>query len=389
MKLFKLNIITFCMAAVLISCNTNDVEEHHFDNKLFINVETPVEELVFKSGSENVTETRELTVATALQATETITGKFIANPALTSTYNMIYNAEAQPLPSDMCIIENPEAKIKVGGTTSAPVTVTFTGLERLDRDLIYVMPIELVDVQGIDVLSSKAKTYFIFKGASLINVVADIAQNNLPVNWNTPDLVRSMKTITVEALIRVRDFGTSNDLKGEAMSTIFGIEGKFLIRIGDAGFPQNQVQMVNSNGNFPAGNSELGLPVDQWVHVAAVWDATTGDRIMYTNGQEVARDSKASGTVNLTNGDCYVGKAWNDDRWLDGEISELRVWSIQRTPEQIASSMYDVDPSTEGLVAYWKFNEGTGKQVKDYTANGNNITAENDLTWTKVSLPEK
>ena len=60
------------------------------------------------------------------------------------------------------------------------------------------MPIELVDVQGIDVLSSKTKTYFIFKGASLINVVADIAQNNLPVNWNTPDLVRSMKTITVE-----------------------------------------------------------------------------------------------------------------------------------------------------------------------------------------------
>ena len=70
-------------------------------------------------------------------------------------------------------------------------------------------------------------------------------------------------------------------------------------------------------------------------------------------------------------------------------VSELRVWIIQSTPEQIASSMYDVDPSTEGLVAYWKFNEGTGKQVKDYTANGNNITAENDLTWTKVSLPEK
>lgn len=110
---------------------------------------------------------------------------------------------------------------------------------------------------------------------------------------------------------------------------------------------------------------------------------------MYTNGQEVARDSKASGTVNLTNGECYVGKAWNDDRWLDGEISELRVWSVQRTPEQIASSMYEVDPSTEGLVAYWKFNEGAGKQVKDYTANGNNITAKNDLTWTKVSLPEK
>ena len=173
------------------------------------------------------------------------------------------------------------------------------------------------------------------------------------------------------------------------MSTIFGIENNFLIRIGDAGFPQNQVQMVNPNGNFPEGNSELGLPVNEWVHVAAVWDATTGDRIIYTNGQEVARDSRASGTVNLTSGSCYVGKAWNDDRWLDGEISELRVWSVQRTQEQIASSMYEVDPNTDGLVAYWKFDEGAGKQVKDHTANGNNITAVNDLTWTKVSLPEK
>lgn len=389
MKLFKLNIFAFCMAALWTGCSSNDVEEHHFDNKLFVNVETPVEELVFKSGSEVVTETRELTMATALQATEAITGKFVANPSLTSTYNLIYNANAQPLPAEMCVIEEPEAKIKVGGTVSAPVTVTFTNLQQLDRNLVYVMPVELVDVQGIDVLASKTKTYFIFKGASLINVVADIAQNNLPVNWNTPDLVRSMKTVTVEALIRARDFGTSNGLKGEAMSTIFGIEGKFLLRIGDAGFPQNQVQMVNPNGNFPEGNSELGLPVDQWVHVAAVWDATTGDRIMYTNGQEVARDSRASGTVNLTSGSCYVGKAWNDDRWLDGEISELRVWSVQRTQEQIASSMYEVDPNTDGLVAYWKFDEGVGKQVKDHTANGNNITAVNDLTWTKVSLPEK
>lgn len=389
MKLLKLNITAFCLAMMFTtSCNNNDVEEHHFDNKLFINVANPVSELVFGAEGEAEVQSRELTLATALEAENPITATFVKNLSLVDTYNIIYGANALPLPGEMCTIEKPEATIDAGSITSAPVTISFSGLSALDRDLIYVMPIEVTNVTGIDVLASKTKTYFVFKGASLINVVADIAQNNLPVHWKSVDLVRAMKTITVEALIRVRDFGTVGGLKGEAMSTIFGIEGSFLVRLGDSGFPQNQVQLVNPNGNFPEGNSDLGLPSNEWVHVAAVWDATTGDRIIYTNGVAVASDKGASGSVNLNSEECYIGKAWNDERWLDGEISEVRIWNVQRTPEQIVANIYSVDPASEGLVAYWKFNEGTGKQIKDHTANGNDITAENDLTWTQVSLPE-
>lgn len=389
MKLSKLNIAIWGLLMMFTtSCNNSDVEEHHFDNKLFINVTNPVSELVFGAEGEAEVQSRELTLATALEAENPITATFVKNVSLVDTYNMVYGANALPLPEEMCKIENPEATIDAGSITSAPVTVSFSGLSALDRDLIYVMPIEVTNVTGIDVLASKTKTYFVFKGASLINVVADIAQNNLPVHWKSVDLVRSMKAITVEALIRVRDFGTVGGLKGEAMSTIFGIEGRFLVRLGDSGFPQNQVQLVNPNGNFPEGNSALGLPSNEWVHVAAVWDATTGDRIIYTNGVAVASDKKASGSVDLNSEECYIGKAWNDERWLDGEISEVRIWNVQRTPEQIAANIYSVDPASEGLVAYWKFNEGTGKQIKDHTANGNDITAENDLTWTQVSLPE-
>lgn len=389
MKLKELNLIIFCLATLLVGCNSVDVEDNNFDNKLFINVDEYVDELYFKSGTEVVTEKRELKVATALQAREKITGKFVANPSLVSFYNQVYNTNALPLPSEMCIIENPVIEINVGGTFSLPVEVVFTGLEKLDRNLIYVMPVELVDVQGIQVLSSKTKSFFVFKGASLINVVADIAQNNLPVNWKSRDLVSSLKTITVEALIRVRDYGSSNGLKGESISTIFGIENKFLIRIGDANFPENQLQMVNPNGNFPDKNPELGLPVNEWVHVAAVWNAITCERIIYTNGIEVAKDTKASGTIDLTNGACYVGKSWNDERWLNGEISELRIWSTQRTAEEILACMYEVNSNSEGLIAYWKFNEGAGKLIKDHSINGNDITAVKDITWSKVALPEE
>lgn len=391
MKLKNLNIMLFASVALAVTgCKTNDdLNEHHFDNKLFVDVENPVTNMVFQAAGEPESASQDLYLATAIQVESAVTGRFAAAPSKVSVYNATYGTDAVELPAEMCVIEAPEATIDAGATKSNAVTVSFVNLEQLDRSLTYVMPIEVTGVQGIDVLPSRSTAYFVFKGASLINVVADIAQNYLPVKWATPDLVRNMQTITVEALIRVRDFGTVDGLKGEAMSTIFGIEGSFLVRIGDSGFPQNQVQLVNPNGNFPDGNSALGLPTGEWVHVAVVWDATTGDRIVYTNGVEIARDDQASGKVNLASGDCYIGYAWNDQRWLEGEISEVRVWNVQRTAEEIASHIYQVDPETaEGLVAYWKFDEGAGKNIHDYSGNGNDITAANDLTWTQVSLPE-
>ncbi|GLL55309.1 hypothetical protein KUBF_29710 [Bacteroides finegoldii] len=49
---------------------------------------------------------------------------------------------------------------------------------------------------------------------------------------------------------------------------------------------------------------------------------------------------------------------------------------------------YYVDPKSEGLVAYWKFDEGQGVSITDY-ANENNLTANKDLTWKPLELPEK
>ena len=73
-----------------------------------------------------------------------------------------------------------------------------------------------------------------------------------------------------------------------------------------------------------------------------------------------------------------------------GEISEVRIWSRQRTQDELnaLNAFYTVDPGSEGLIAYWKFDEGSGKTIKDYSGNGNDIEAANDLTWTRVSLPE-
>ena len=78
-------------------------------------------------------------------------------------------------------------------------------------------------------------------------------------------------------------------------------------------------------------------------------------------------------------------------RQLDGNICEVRVWNVARTQEEIYKNMYDVDPHTPGLCAYWKFDEGEGDKVIDRTGNGNDAVAhKSPLVWPDgIEVPKK
>ena len=54
----------------------------------------------------------------------------------------------------------------------------------------------------------------------------------------------------------------------------------------------------------------------------------------------------------------------------------------------MATNPYEVDPASEGLVAYWKFNEGAGNVITDQTGHGNDITGSGDPTWVQVEIPK-
>ena len=274
--------------------------------------------------------------------------------------------------------------IQPGGISGDDIIVNFVNLNQLDDSRRYVLPVTITNVSGIGLLESARTTYFIIKGAALINVVANIKENYFPIKWNSD--VSKMTTITVEALVRSDDWVAKRD---NALSSVFGIEGNFLIRIGDGDRPRDQLQAFVPGGSFPPANHApgIGLPVDEWVHIAVVYNTVNKNRIYYKNGVAVYKDQSANSTVNLTK-NCYIGRSFDGTRWLPGEISEVRIWSVERTAEQIADNPYKVNPASEGLVAYWKFNEGAGKVVIDRTGNGNDITASKDPIWVPVELPQ-
>lgn len=46
-------------------------------------------------------------------------------------------------------------------------------------------------------------------------------------------------------------------------------------------------------------------------------------------------------------------------------MNELCIWSVARSEAQIKENFYAVSPQSEGLVSYWKMNEGEGVEFKN------------------------
>jgi gliding motility-associated-like protein len=118
----------------------------------------------------------------------------------------------------------------------------------------------------------------------------------------------------------------------------------------------------NSSGQQDFIISNTAIPLNQWVHVAAVRDGSFA--AIYINGVLTASsNSWTTNTENVTRTNCLIGK----DNWgvqtLDGSIGELRFWSSARTLSQIQANMNTpVSPQTDLRLLY-KFDQGVANQT--------------------------
>ena len=76
----------------------------------------------------------------------------------------------------------------------------------------------------------------------------------------------SLSQITVEALLYPYDFPNM-------LATVMGIEGGFLVRIGDAGIPANRLQLATPNGNLTDAAWEFDT--NTWTFMTLTYDCAT------------------------------------------------------------------------------------------------------------------
>jgi hypothetical protein len=412
-SLLALFFVTFC-AMSLTSCRNDDGT---FENKVFINSDIAVGFLI------ETEETAEAVIRTriAQREVQNIRITYRENFTLVDFFNQFYFEDAIALPRENFEIPTTTVNIPAGAVAADDIVVYFKNITDLNPDLTYVLPVSIVDA-NIPVLESQRTTYFVFKGAALINVVAGIGDpqrgnwlfpmrpglsladpedngawnNGRPTtwgagqSWSNPDVINNLSALTVEALIYIDEFRDHE----AGITTILGIEGNYLIRIGDGGIPNNQLQLATSPANIT--HSDWVIPSNRWVHIALTWNSDADERTVQLFIDGVRRGPAVPHTrtaaVNWAttgNGGFFIGRSWNDARWFNGAISEVRIWNRVLTAEEInvRNHFYFVEPDSEGLAVYWRFNEGEGSVVMDHTGNDNHLGARRPIVWRPVELP--
>ena len=94
------------------------------------------------------------------------------------------------------------------------------------------------------------------------------------------------------------------------------------------------------------------------------------------------------GNAQLTVGGMFQGNALGT--FFPGAVSDLRLWSVQRTAEEVRDNRNrPLLGSESGLVGYWPASEGAGSIIGDWTGRGNNGTWSGDGTpgWSTATVP--
>lgn len=125
---------------------------------------------------------------------------------------------------------------------------------------------------------------------------------------------------------------------------------------------------------------------DQWNHWAVTKNTTTGSMKIYLNGTLWHSGSGKTKLIDLN--EFMIGSAVNGNYRYNGQIDEFRVWNVELSATEINDYMYKsvtaAHPSYANLMAYYKFNEGTGTVLTDEMGNHDG-TIVNYPVWTQKS----
>ncbi len=176
------------------------------------------------------------------------------------------------------------------------------------------------------------------------------------------------------------------------------VSNKEIIGWGTNSGEQKWVFRTNGDGTIRVevnGGSRSGtIAVDdgEWHHVACVFSGSqVSDIDLYVDGQLETNSSTSNNAVNTntTNGIKMRISRGVNNRYFNGNIDEVRVWSAALSASDIQNWMYKkinaTHPNYTSLESYYELNEGTGNTILDQSTNGRNATVKNGNIWRRIN----
>ncbi|MFJ5881761.1 LamG-like jellyroll fold domain-containing protein [Kitasatospora cineracea] len=126
------------------------------------------------------------------------------------------------------------------------------------------------------------------------------------------------------------------------------------------------------------------LPKDVYTHVAATFDGTTAR--LYVNGK-----LSGSGALPFTpaaGASTLIGKQAGAAELFEGDLDEVRLWNRERSAAELADDLnHRLIGNEAGLVAYYRFDEGSGSTADDQSDRALHGTLKGDAKWTGSDAP--
>ncbi|WP_071144915.1 DUF1735 and LamG domain-containing protein [Bacteroides ihuae] len=336
-----------------------------------------------------------LTVSSTTKAETDITVKMKPAPELLDEFNASTGRNCQLPPNGSYSLDGSEVVIKAGKAISTQLEVQADSKE-LQEGISYCVPVSITSVEGggLNVLETSRTAYLMLTKVIKIKA-ANLARSgcfDIPGFGGDNSPVKALGQMTLEMKVLPVSFS--------GISSLCGCEENFLFRFGDgAGNPANKLQLSKGSigtAAHPDQKDHYESWVDKefetghWLHFAAVYDGRYLH--LYLNGEQIHFvETNNGGTINLSM--AYDGHSWDDtfaigrsvghQRFFDGYISECRVWNVARTPAELQDGVCYVDPTSKGLVAYWRFDGETQEDgsVLDMTGHGYNAVPYGTIKW--------
>lgn len=409
-------IIRIAVLALLVSCNRFEPVGHVFDNCAYLDVSATSQTQAATFGNRVSSLEKHLCVALSYPSDKDVKATISVDASLTDAFNHRYGTDYQLLPEAYLDFSPVSVTIEAGKVNSEKVSIGFKNLMgqgedqtgAMEIDKTYLLPVRLSS-EDISTMDGSSVAYYLVKRSSAITVAAQLTDNwiEFPL-MDTPgevaDAYNGLTALTYEALVNVDRFDLNNKDGVCNISTVMGVEQYLLLRIGDANFERQCLQFDGSGngsqfGKLPSKSDPAKkLYSGSWYHVACTYDQNERVARIYVNGKlidEVKEAGVAGPTADnkitlamraLGMPEAYqffIGKSYNDFRPLQGKIAEARVWRVARTGDEIWKNMYRIEnpKDQKDLIGYWKFNDGEGNVVKDYSWVGNHGKAVGDIIW--------
>jgi len=147
----------------------------------------------------------------------------------------------------------------------------------------------------------------------------------------------------------------------------------------DPGYPAFGTIFYNGSWIGSSGGSPM---IGTWYHVAGTYDGS--NLVLYVNGAQISSTSAAP--PNTYDGQFQIGaREEGAANWTDGVIDHVCVCNRALSVDEIRRNMLNYhNPSRNGLVGWWRLEEGTGLTAHDESGNGNDGTlnpTDDPPTW--------